>query len=405
MNADVLESDPFFTLLTDALRAGPGSPEWHHAVTKLREDGAQGRDEYKLLTEARAHLESGRDYRAVRAGPDFTRRLLTRINDEPDARGGPQTATVVMILSTVAILAALGVVAYLLSRGANPGDRSGESGPNLATMYFPADLATATFDGRVPAGWDTIGRLPLHTDGTLRPAVVPMAQGDYIGGGVVTATPVPPGEPFALEAVVTVPETGGDFIAEVFVSDSADFSEFRATAPAELVWLLQGAEQKVMVKGQGQGRVETVKQFDKPVTVRVVVDKDRALVESRKGEGADAQTENATVLWSGSHGLASDKPRYAGVRFIRGAGESPDVAAVKSIRVLGRGNTSNGAANGPRASKQGSSSPSLRERAGVRGPGSWIATRILTPPHPNPLPEGEGNGAPTASARLTAGGA
>jgi hypothetical protein len=356
-NADVLESDPFFTLLTDALRAGPGSPEWHQAVAKLREEGVNGRDEYKLLTEARAHLESGRGYRAVRAGPDFTRRLLTRIGEEPAPRGGPQTATVVMILSAVAILAALGAVAYVLKRGVNPADRPVESGPNLATMYFPADLATATFDGRVPAGWDTIGRLPLHTDGTLRPAVVPMAQGDYIGGGVVAAQPVPAGEPFALEAVVTVPETGGDFIAEVFVSDSADFSEFRATAPTELVWLLQGADQKVMVKGQGQGRVEKVRQFDKPVTVRIVVDKDRALVESRTGEGADAQASTATVLWSGPHGLAPDKPKYAGVRFIRGAGESPDVAAVKSIRVLGKGNSTPGANNGPRASNEGAQSP------------------------------------------------
>ena len=155
------------------------------------------------------------------------------------------------------------------------------------------------------------------------------------------AKPVPAGEPFALEAVVDVPETVGDFIAEVFVSDSADFSEFRATSPSELVWLLQGADQKVMVKGQAQGRVETVKQFSRPVTVRIVVDKDRALVESRTGEGADAAAP-AAELWSGAHGLAPDKPRYAGVRFIRGAGESADVAAVKSIRVLGRGNSGTG---------------------------------------------------------------
>jgi hypothetical protein len=354
-NVDVLESDPFFTLLTDALRAGPGSPEWHQAVTKLRSEGASGRDEYKLLTEARAHLESGKDFRSVRAGADFTRRLLTRLEDEPAGRAGTQTANVIMIVSALAILGVLALMAALLSRGGG-GQRPREAGANLATMYFPDDLAVATFKDAVPAGWDTIGKLPLHTDGALRPAIVPMAQGDYIGGGVVLSKPVPAGEPFALEAVVTVPEAGGDFLAEVFVSDSADFSEFRATAPNELVWLLQGAEQKVMVRGQGQGRVEKVRQLNKPVTVRLVVDNDGALVESRQGEGVQGP---ATVLWSGAHGLAADKPKYAGVRFIRGAGESPDVASVKSIRVLGR---SNGNGTGVGASSSLSPRNSLGRR-------------------------------------------
>ena len=158
---------------------------------------------------------------------------------------------------------------------------------------------------------------------------MPMNPGDYIGGGVVTAEALAASEPFTLEAVVTVPETPGDFVAEVFVSDSADFSEFRATAPAELVWLLQGAEQKVMVKGRNEGRVETLKQFDQPLTVRLVVGRERAIVESRRGD-------ERTTLWSGAHRLAADKSRYAGVRFIRGSGGGEDVATVRSIRVLTR---------------------------------------------------------------------
>ena len=330
MKSELAESDPFFTLLTDALRAGPGSPEWHQAVAQLRSEGANGSDEYTLLRTAREHLESGRDYRSVNAGADFTRRLLTRIDEEGPPRAGLPTANVIMIVSALAILAVVGGVGYLLSRGGGGRDALTPPPPDLATMYFPNDAAVATFDNRVPAGWREIGRLPLLTEGTLRPAVMPMSPGDYIGGGVVTADPIPPTEPFALEAVVTVPETPGDIIAEVFVSDSADFSEFRATAPSELVWLLQGADQKVMVKGQNQGRVQTLRQFDQPLTVRVVVDHDRALVESRRGG-------EATQLWSGPHGLAPDKPRYAGVRFIRGAGGGEDVAAVRSVRVLTRG--------------------------------------------------------------------
>ena len=54
------ESDDFLSLLTDALRAGPGSPPWHEALQRLRAGGIQHADEYRLLVTAREHLESGR---------------------------------------------------------------------------------------------------------------------------------------------------------------------------------------------------------------------------------------------------------------------------------------------------------------------------------------------------------
>src|SRR5689334_2344561 len=92
-----VESDPLFQLVTDALRAGPDSSEWREAVTAVR--GAEGRpeaDEYKLLIEAREHLESGKDYRSIRAGPAFTHRLLEKIDHEgkPDKRDGLPIATI-----------------------------------------------------------------------------------------------------------------------------------------------------------------------------------------------------------------------------------------------------------------------------------------------------------------------
>jgi hypothetical protein len=200
-------------------------------------------------------------------------------------------------------------------------------------MYFSDAVATATFEDAIPRGWRNIGDLPLLTDAGLRPAVMPMEVGDYVGGGVVTETPVPPDKPFAVEAVVTIPAMAGDYIAEVFVSDSADFDERRATSPAEVVWLLEGASQKVMVGGQNQGDVRPVKASAQPMTVRIVVDGPRALVETRPAGGAAGAPSR---LWTGTHGLAPDKPRYAGVRFIRGAGGSTDVASVRSVRVLTR---------------------------------------------------------------------
>jgi hypothetical protein len=329
-----IESDPFFELLTDALRAGPGSPQWHQAVQKLRGDGAavNGADEYRLLCDAREHLESGREYRSVRPGAGFTRRLFNEIEDQAIPGSVAPTATVVATLSALAILAVLGVVAYFLMAGR--GARPELPQTDLSTLYFPTDVAAATFADSIPRGWRNIGDLPLLTDDGLRPAVMPMEVGDYVGGGVVTETPLPADRPFAVEAAVTVPAMAGDYIAEVFVSDSPDFDPRRATSPGEIVWLLEGASQKVMVGGQNQGQVQPVKASNQPMTVRIVVDGGRALVETRPAEGGPSG--RATRLWSGAHGLAPGRPRYAGVRFIRGAGGSTDVASVRSVRVLTR---------------------------------------------------------------------
>src|SRR5882757_4169178 len=97
-----IESDPLFTLLTDALRAGPGSPQWSQAVAAIRTRGAEG-DEYQALITARDNLESGRDYRSVRAGAGFTRKVLSSIEQtgEP-AAAGFRTTTWVAALSALA---------------------------------------------------------------------------------------------------------------------------------------------------------------------------------------------------------------------------------------------------------------------------------------------------------------
>lgn len=328
-----IESDPFFELLTDALRAGPGSPQWHQAVQKLRQNGPAipGGDEYRLLCDAREHLESGREYRSVRPGAGFTRRLFTELESKGISAGVP-TANIIATVSALAILAVIGVVTVLLIRGS--GAKVEPPQTDLATLYFPNDVAAAAFADDVPPGWRTIGKLALLTDEGLRPAVMPMEVGDYVGGGVVTESPLAAATPFAVEAVVTIPAMAGDYIAEVFVSDSPEFDERRATSPREVVWLLDGASQKVMVGGRNEGRVEPVKASAQPMTVRIVVDAGRALVETRPGEAGSSGP--ATPLWSGAHGLAPDKPRYAGVRFIRGAGGSTDVASVKSVRVVTR---------------------------------------------------------------------
>src|SRR5215207_878287 len=111
------DSDPFFQLLTEALRAGPGSAQWGEAVTKLRDGGVDGADEYRLIIRAREDLEKGRDFRRVTAGPGFTRKVLEAVEQEGGRRrNGIPTATIVAILAGAVILGVI-VTAIVMSRG------------------------------------------------------------------------------------------------------------------------------------------------------------------------------------------------------------------------------------------------------------------------------------------------
>jgi hypothetical protein len=74
-------------LLTDALRAGPGSPAWRAAMESVAAAGGTEAEEYKTLYAARERLASGRQYREVRAGPAFTRSVFDAIEHERDAAG------------------------------------------------------------------------------------------------------------------------------------------------------------------------------------------------------------------------------------------------------------------------------------------------------------------------------
>src|SRR5215211_3386908 len=189
-----VETDPMFQLLTDALRAGPGSPEWHQAVTKLRAGGMEYGDEYQMLIEAREHLESGKEYRSVRAGAGFTRKLLDGIDKEEPPGGSTlgwlPTANLIAALSALAILAVLAVVVYKLWPRETPGG-GGPTITELESAFFPTQVAAATFDeppgtasgngADPPAGWASIGQLKLET---TRPGLRP-SQGNGAATGPV----------------------------------------------------------------------------------------------------------------------------------------------------------------------------------------------------------------------------
>jgi hypothetical protein len=319
-----IEKDPFLVLLTDALRAGPGSPEWRDAVAKLKVAGADGTDEYRLLIEAREALESGKEYRSVQAGPGFTRKLLTHLEREPHARTSRWRFPLAGFIATVAGLVILGAIALIVYKlvprnPVNPGTRSGID--DLQSTYFPTQVLATSFDaGALPPGWRTIGSLPVTADKGLRPGDAAVPEGGYIGGGIVMVDPLAAAQPFSAQVTLRIQGTGEALIPQIFVANSPDFSPDRATGQQELVWQLQGNEQKVVVGGRVEkqspipGHAQTLK-------VRLILNKDLAIVES-----------DGRRLWAGPNALG-DRPRYLGVRFLRTSGKSNGDVSVQSVQV------------------------------------------------------------------------
>src|SRR5918993_3982728 len=117
------ESDPQLIALTDALRAGPGSPQWRDAVNRLREQGGDQADEYLLLCTAGEHLARGRTYREIHAGPGISRKVMQAVEEERSgnrARFAP-TAGVIALLSGVVVLCAVVTAGYLIWRSSEQG--------------------------------------------------------------------------------------------------------------------------------------------------------------------------------------------------------------------------------------------------------------------------------------------
>ncbi len=312
-----IESDPLFTLLTDALRAGPGSPQWSQAVEQIRARGSAA-GELQALVDARENLAAGRDYRSVRAGPGFTRKLMAGIDSSADAgKTAAPTTTWVAALAAIAIVAVLGTIAYLLipSNTPTPGVEQ------LTATYFASTVQSLTFNGALPADWSPIGSLPPDTARGLRVAGPSSKQ--TAGGGIYWTTPIAPDQPTAVEAVVRIGRVTEDITLQVFVADRPDFSNDRGSSSHELVWQMKGATAQVFLpNGLSEGQVEKNKEA-KDRTVRIVFNRDLAAIDI-----------NGKRLWAGPNQLTKDQPRYVGVRFIRTSGEKADSVAVSSLRVL-----------------------------------------------------------------------
>lgn len=328
-----IESDPFFQLLTDALRAGPGSAQWGDAVARLREGGVEGADEYKLILRAREDIESGRDYRAVRPGPGFTRKVLDGIERDGGTKPGVSMATVIAVVSGLVMLGVV-IAAAVLFTGGDPKSPQQLALERLEATSFSVAAGSLDFTANAAApvspgmlGWRTIGQLAFEPGPGLKAAAAPQGgQGVFFGGGLVTSDPLPADRAGFIEAEIALPSTATDTgSAQVFVSDSPDFSPDRATSPREVVWIYREGRVTVDANGRSQGEGVDVGgggAAGQTLKVRITFDRDVAIVES-----------GGRRHYAGPHGLQPDAPRYVGVRFIRAAGEAGESATIRAVNV------------------------------------------------------------------------
>ena len=319
------ESDQMLKLLTDALRAGPGSPQWHEALAKLRASNGilpgGAADEYQALLQAREDLESGREYRSVRAGPGFTRKVMEQIDQEAQGKsGGLPSATLLAVLGVIGILTAVVVVAVLMSRNNPPQPGTSE----LAAMQFAQPVASGDFSMGVPPEWRNFGLEGAQSArGQGLTAGVQKGDDAIRGGGAYLARGIPPADPFATEATVRVKGTGSDITTQIFITEAPVFDDnVQTSTPREFAVYLRGGQ-------WGVARADL-----SLVGANAKVDDVNQIVIKMDATSAVVQV-NGQTLYTGPHGLSSHKARYPGVRFLtRGSEKSPEDVVVSSIRVL-----------------------------------------------------------------------
>jgi hypothetical protein len=314
-----IETDPFLQLLTDALRAGPGSPEWHQAVARVSA-GESGQDnEYALLVAARENLASGKEYREVRAGAGFTRKMLANIEADSAARKkNPVSASIISYIGAALVVGVLAIVLHYVSQGGGQG-----STEDLSSLFFGSTVISASLDSPLPAGWRVIGPLPVDPSKGLAP-IHPASSTDYVGGGIVNTVGISNTEPFAVEATFQFQHVSDETVPQLFVTDDPNFSADRGISPHELVWLVRGQQAQVALP-DGQLTSAAKKVVDgQSMAVRIVVGATNAVV-----------TCDGNILWSGASQLAN-KPRYVGVRLLCRKDEKRSVVAVKQVRVLAK---------------------------------------------------------------------
>ena len=130
--------------------------------------------------------------------------------------------------------------------------------------------------------------------------------------GIVSRASIPAAQAFAVDVSVRVPKAGGPAVMQVYVTDEAN------AGVHEFDCALQAGDLKVVLP---DGRVMAEVPVSSPtMNLRLAVNRELAMVSA-----------DGSRVWMGERGLAADRGKRIGVRFLGGASD----AAVKSVKVFG----------------------------------------------------------------------
>lgn len=327
-----LQSEQFRDLLAEALRAGPGSPPWHQAVEALRPatglekapgDSPAGKNiadaaDYALLLRAREDLASGRNYRTVRAGPGFTRKLMDQIETEgPGLRLSLTGVIAGAAMVVVGLTIVLGVYFLSAKGGKSP------TTDQLANTYFVTTSRADDLSAGQPKDFAYAGQLPLTfaAGAAIDPAAKLSPPG--VGGGLHLLTPLPANKTFAVESVFAVADPSAPLTAQLFITDNPAFAEDTSLTPHELAAIIDRGRVRVVLPDAKARTDVALDTKSAQTTLRIRCNADSAVIE-----------QNGKVVWAGQHHLSPDQPRYVGIRYLARPGDKTDAIRIKSMKLL-----------------------------------------------------------------------
>ena len=324
-----------FDMLTDALRAGPGTPEWGRAVQQFKNGQSA---EFRALLKARQRLEAGKAYRALDSSPHLTEAVLACIAAEalPRPRRVAQlfshfaisSKSAVALFSVAATLLVVVGGLYFESRYLqnDTGERSPINFPNMHRGGLLTSTAGfSSFDGVIPASWKPIGSLRVEARHGLRLAGG-VKQIDQ-SGGIVWADPISPAKPFKIQARVRY-QGSAAVSPEIFLTDDGTFDDNRpADQNHEFAWTVLNDRPQVRLADRTLAAAGDSILAGQSFTLAVDIkfDGPTATVETNMGGHCSH--------WTGLSQLASGKPLYMGMRLVVHGAHKDDCVAVETVRL------------------------------------------------------------------------
>lgn len=341
--------------VTEALRAGPGTLAWERVLEELSV-GSGGRTsqaaadpdgvraETELLLRVRERLAMGRSWREVQAGEGFTRKLMQRIDQQPQASGTAVTLWI-FLAAMLAVAAVVGwaFVAWLRSASDSPAagvetDR-GPATPSVVSYGSPR--VTWLFGRPWPAETLLAGGLPTEADGDgWRPARGRPTEGATAseagraddgpaGAMALLTTPLPLNGLSVIEAEFDAPVAIDPQLAvHIVLTPSTDVDARLASRPGggEWVWQWQASGLSLVHPDTSVTLLRSTPaaaQAGRRTLLLQLSDRGRSVVVSVDGE----------VLHRGPTGLTGSGELFVGVRFVARGELRQSVPGVRALRV------------------------------------------------------------------------